>query len=143
MNTMTMNVMTAMPMTPIMMSVQEPTALYERFAAALNAADLEAVMALFDSAGQTVPQPGQPPVTGLPAIRGVMQQCLALKPQIHYERMCVMQADDVALLRAQWGLKVILPDGNPMELTGKGVQVARRQPDGSWRLLIDNPWAGE
>lgn len=125
------------------MTIQQPAALYERFATALNAADLEGVMALFDPAGQTVPQPGQPPVTGLSAIREVMQQCLALKPQIRYESMSALQTEDIALLRSRWRLNVTLPDGSPMALTGKGVQIARRQPDGSWRLLIDNPWAEE
>jgi len=121
--------------------VRQPTELYDRFALAFNNGDLEAIMMLFDEAGQTVPLPGQPPVIGLPAIRAVMQQVLALRPQIRYERINVLQADAIALLNAEWRLTLRLPDSYPQEQTGKGTQVARRQPDGSWRLLIDNPWA--
>lgn len=125
-----------------MIPVRQPTELYDRFALAFNNGDLEAIMALFDDAGQTVPFPGQPPVIGVPAIRAVMQQCLALRPQIHYESINVLQADEIALLNTEWRLTLHLPDSYPQEQTGKGIQVARRQPDGSWRLLIDNPWAG-
>lgn len=146
---------TTMTMTPVMpppmmkmpsmisaIPVRQPAELYDRFALALNNGDLEGIMALFDEEGQTVPFPGQPPVTGLPAIRAVMQQCLALRPQIRYESVNVLQADEVALLNTEWRLTVRLPDSYPQEQIGKGIQVARRQPDGSWRLLIDNPWAG-
>jgi uncharacterized protein (TIGR02246 family) len=147
MKTMTMakisDKLTADRMTGMSGPVEQPGELYERFAAALNADDIDGIMMLFDPQGQTVPQPGQPPVIGLPAIREVMQQCLAVKPQIRYESMSALQTEDIALLRSHWRLNVMLPDGNPMELTGQGVQIARRQPDGSWRLLIDNPWAAE
>lgn len=149
MNT-TMTMAPAMP-TPSMLKipsmlgtvpVRQPAELYDRFALALNNGDLEAIMALFDEEGQTVPFPGQPPVTGRSAIRSVMQQCLALRPQIRYESVNVLQAGEIALLNAEWRLTVRLPDSYPQEQIGKGIQVARRQPDGSWRLLIDNPWAG-
>jgi uncharacterized protein (TIGR02246 family) len=138
--------MPAMPMEEMatgalpMVAVSTPGDLYERFAAALNADDLDGVMLLFDPEGQTVPHPGQAPVSGLPAVRTIMQQCLALQPQISYDNVTVIQAGDLALLNAQWRLTVTLPDGNRTELAGKGVQVARRQAGGNWRLLIDNPW---
>ena len=122
------------------MAARHPEDLHHHFAAALNLGDLESIVTLFEPEGQTVPQPGQPSVAGLPAIRTVMQQCLALKPKIMYEATSSMQADDVALLLGQWRLTVQGPDGKPMELTGKGVQVARRQSDGTWRYLIDHPW---
>jgi len=122
--------------------VRQPSELYDRFALAFNNGDVDTIMTLFDEAGQTVPFPGQPPVIGLPAIRALMQQCLALRPQIRYESVNVLQADEIALLTTEWRLTLRLPDSYPQEQSGKGIQVARRQPDGSWRLLIDNPWAG-
>lgn len=119
-----------------------PEQLYPHFANALNQGDVESIMTLFDAEGQTVPYPGQPPVTGADAVRAVMTQCVAFKPQISYDKMNVLQNNGVALLRSQWRMKATLPDGNQIESTGKGLQVARQQMDGSWRFLIDNPWAG-
>jgi ketosteroid isomerase-like protein len=57
--------------------------------------------------------------------------------RIQYENTSAVPAGDVALLRSHWRLAISGLDGKPMEITGKGVQVARRQPDGSWRYLID------
>ena len=122
--------------------VRQPSELYDRFALAFKNGDVDTIMTLFDEAGQTVPFPGQLNVSGLPAIRAMMQQCLALRPQIRYESVNVLQADEIALLTTEWRLTLRLPDSYPQEQSGKGIQVARRQPDGSWRLLIDNPWAG-
>jgi uncharacterized protein (TIGR02246 family) len=122
------------------LAARHPEDLYHHFAAALNTGDLESVVTLFEPEGQTVPQPGQQSVTGLLAIRSVMQQCLALKPHLMYEATSSLQADDIALLFGQWRLTGRGADGTPIEVTGKGVQVARRQPDGTWRYLIDHPW---
>lgn len=125
------------------MPLMQPDEIYERFASALNDNDLTGVMQLFDADGATVPYPGQPAVAGMDAIRGVMEQCLAMQPQISYDDSTVIVADDIALLRSTWRLNITGPDGKPAEVMGKGIQVARRQMDGSWRILIDNPWCAE
>jgi ketosteroid isomerase-like protein len=31
------------------------------------------------------------------------------------------------------------PDGAPIEMTGRGTIVSRRKPDGTWRIVLDNP----
>ncbi|RIK40106.1 MAG: hypothetical protein DCC55_16015 [Chloroflexi bacterium] len=122
------------------MFVQQPEELYSAFAAALNAGDVAAILDLFEQGGQTVPQPGQAPVIGMPGVRMVMESCVALRPQIAYERSQVIQAGELALLRGRWRLSLAGPDGKAMELSGKSVQVARRQLDSGWRFVIDDPW---
>jgi len=126
-----------------MMPVMQPAEIYERIASTMNSHDLAGIMRLFDIDGTTVPYPGQPAVTGMDAVRGVMEQCLAMQPHISYENPSVIVADDIALLRSTWRLNVTGPDDKPIEVKGKGIQVARRQMDGSWRILIDNPWCAE
>lgn len=130
-------------MADMMMPAMQPDAIYERFAAALNSNDLAGVMQLFDADGATIPHPGADAIAGMDGVRGVMAQCLAMQPHISYDDANVIVADDVALLRSTWRLNVTGPDGKPVEVMGKGVQVARRQMDGSWRILIDNPWCAE
>jgi hypothetical protein len=34
-------------------------------------------------------------------------------------------------------------DGKPFTANGKSMEVVRRQPDGTWRFVIDNPHGGE
>ena len=31
-------------------------------------------------------------------------------------------------------------DGNPVNFTGTATDVLRQQSDGTWRIIIDNPW---
>lgn len=126
----------------LFMSTQQPETIYQQFTQALNSGDTEAVIALFEDDAMIVPQPGQPSITGTAAIRGYWQACLGFKPQIQMELQSAIQTGDIALLRNNWQTTVTGPDGKPIAGTGRGVQVVRRQPDGSWRYLVDDAWAG-
>jgi uncharacterized protein (TIGR02246 family) len=106
---------------------------------ALGKGDLEAALALYESDASFVLDSGQV-VTGLTAIREVMQGFLALKPKFTMEVKAVPSGDgNIALLRGKWNLSGTGPDGKPMTMTGNSTEVVRRQPDGTWRFIIDNP----
>ena len=45
---------------------------------------------------------------------------------------------DLALTHTRWRLDI--PDGEPMEAVT--AEIVRRQPDGTWKYAIDNPWGG-
>ena len=47
----------------------------------------------------------------------------------------VFTAGDLALIHTPWTLR--MPDGSSPE--GATAEVARRQSDGSWKYVIDNP----
>ena len=49
--------------------------------------------------------------------------------------------EDLALVYNDWTLSATGADGNPIERSGKAIEVVRRQPDGSWRFAIDDPTA--
>ena len=106
-------------------------------AEALNAGDLEAAVALYEPNTSFVRQPGQV-VSGRAAVREVMQGFLAVKPQLKIE-VQTTQSGDVALLRSKWSLAGTGPDGKPVAMLGNGTEVVRRQADGSWLFVIDNP----
>lgn len=48
-------------------------------------------------------------------------------------------AGDVALLSNRWHMTLGPSDGERAGLEGTSTEVARRQPDGSWRYVIDDP----
>jgi ketosteroid isomerase-like protein len=52
----------------------------------------------------------------------------------------VLEADGVALVIGVWSLAGTGPDGQSVTLTAQNADVLRRQADGSWRFVIDNPW---
>ena len=52
----------------------------------------------------------------------------------------VLEASDLALVATVWSFAGTGPDGEPVALAAKSADVLRRQADGSWRFVIDNPW---
>jgi ketosteroid isomerase-like protein len=51
----------------------------------------------------------------------------------------VLEAGDVALVVNDWTMAGTAPDGTPVVRDGRSADVLRRQPDGSWKVLIDRP----
>jgi len=52
----------------------------------------------------------------------------------------VIQTSDIALINTEWSFNGIGPDGKAVTIIGKATDVLRRQSDGNWWILIDNPW---
>jgi uncharacterized protein (TIGR02246 family) len=125
------------------MTARRPEQAIELFAAALNRGDVNAALTLYDADATFAPQPGEE-AKGVEAIRGALQQFTALNPRLRGEITNVMTAGDVALVHNRWQLEGTRPDGSPVELRGHSADVLRRAADGTWRIVIDDPWgAGE
>jgi uncharacterized protein (TIGR02246 family) len=105
---------------------------------AISAGDLEAALAFYEPEAQFVAQPGNV-VTGNDAIRQVISQFLSMKPTLRLEKVTAVQAGDIALLASTWSLTGTGPDGQAVNLSGQGQEVVRRQPDGTWKFIIDAP----
>lgn len=52
----------------------------------------------------------------------------------------VARTGDVALVTAHWQLAMSGPDGKPAQMSGQSVEVARRQANGDWLFVIDEPF---
>jgi uncharacterized protein (TIGR02246 family) len=122
------------------MSTTRPSQMPATFEQAFNSGDIEQVMALYEPDAVLVPEPGQV-VKGTPAVREALLRFLALKLPIHLERKRVLEHGDVALVSSSWSLKGTGPDGSPIDLGGHTTEVIRRQPDGTWRYVIDDPFS--
>ena len=119
-----------------------PAAVIERFSACLNAGDLDAALALYE-AGATFAASPDATVTGEDAIRAALEQFLALAPRMTGKIDKVLEAGDTALVVNAWTLDGTSPaDGSPVRMAGRSADVVRRQPDGSWKVVIDDPWGG-
>ena len=128
-------------MTSSDVQVTSPEQVIERFADHLNDGDLDAMTGLYEPEATFVPEPGVQ-LRGLETIREALQGFLALKPTISGEIQSVIETGGVALVVNRWRLEGTGPEGDPIEMSGLSADVVRRQADGSWRVLIDDPWGG-
>lgn len=120
------------------MSVNDPAQLGQLFAERVNAGDLEGLVALYEDEATFVGPDGGS-ASGRDAIRERLNGLLAMAPEITPTSSRVVMAGDVALMSNRWRMSLGVGDGEPMGLDGASTEVARRQPDGSWRYVIDNP----
>ena len=115
-----------------------PEQAHELFVQYFNAADLEAILALYEPNATLVKYPG-PAVKGHEAIREAMVEFLSIKGHMKLTIDRVLSTDDVALLFSSWTLRGTSADGTPVVSSGQTSDVVRRQTDGSWLFVIDNP----
>jgi uncharacterized protein (TIGR02246 family) len=122
------------------MSASTPEEVPRLWAETFSAGDLDALVALYEEHdAMLVPQPGET-VTGTDDIREALSAFLALRPTFDLEVRKVLQTGDLALSFADWTLSGTGPDGEAIEMAAQTSDVLRRQPDGSWRIVIDNPY---
>ena len=65
----------------------------------------------------------------------------AEKPKFELQFGKAIEAgDDLAFLLSRWTVTGTGQDGDALGMAGQTADVVRRQPDGSWRIAIDNPF---
>ena len=109
-------------------------------AQALSSGDVDRVVGLYEADGAFVP-PGAPAsdvVRGRVAIREVVQQFLAMKPTMTVDLAKVVEVEEIALVTGNWTLEGQGPDGD-ITMSGTFANIGRRQPDGTWLYILDNP----
>jgi uncharacterized protein (TIGR02246 family) len=116
-----------------------PEGVIERFSELLAEGDLDAMMQLYEPDAAFAPQPGET-VLGHEAIRAALAGFLAVKPRIEGTIEKVLEAGDIALVANRWELSGTAPDGSPVRMAATSADVLRRRPDGSWGIVIDDPW---
>ncbi|HEY3555211.1 MAG TPA: nuclear transport factor 2 family protein, partial [Casimicrobiaceae bacterium] len=103
----------------------------DRFVAALNAGDLDELVRLYEPDAALMPPPGKV-VHGTAAIRGALAGFVAAKPKMSATARTLAHSGHVALVSTEWQLEVDGPDGKRANMSGRSVEVVRRQADGSF-----------
>ena len=122
------------------MPAQTPEQVNEQLIDALNRGDIDAAMDLYGPEASFVNE-GEV-VTGLAAIRAIMEAFAAVKPKFDFKPKATVQSGDIALTGNNWSLTGTDADGNAMEMSGNSFEVVRRGSDGNWRFVIDVPDVG-
>jgi uncharacterized protein (TIGR02246 family) len=106
--------------------------------AAYNTGDLAAVLNMYDVNGVIVAEPGNP-VSGKDQFVAAVKAILSIKGKMEIKTVYCLQAGDVAVGRSEWSIK----DGTVEKVSAKGVEVMKRQTDGTWKVVIDHAFGAE
>ena len=118
-----------------------PEACDRLFVEHVNAGDLDALMSLYEPTSSLVRRDGTL-ARGHAEIREVLERLTMRSARMRSEIVKVVPAGtDLAMVYNDWHMSGKPADGQPVEASGKALEVVRRQPDGTWRFILDDPFA--
>ena len=117
------------------MNAHRPAELHSLFRNSFNLGDIEALVSLYEPDATLIV--GGMQVEGHDSIRAALHSVVAAGGRMTMNTRSVLQSSDgLALLHAEW-----IIERTAAETTrGISTEVVRRQTDGTWRFVIDNPY---
>jgi uncharacterized protein (TIGR02246 family) len=117
---------------------QHPEELHQLFVAGVNGHDVDALLALYEQDSTVVDLEGHL-LQGTNNLRAFLLGFLAVVKQIDGGTRKVLVSGNTALLFSTYHAVLATQNGEMTSITGISAEVARRQPDGTWRFLLDDP----
>ena len=119
------------------MGASEPEQVIELFCKLFNSNDLDGLIDnLYEDDAVLIPEPGAAPLAGKAAVAEVLKGFLGTGGTISVISTKAVRSGDLALTHTHWRLDIPGADG----MEAQTAEIVRRQPDGSWKYAIDNPW---
>jgi uncharacterized protein (TIGR02246 family) len=116
----------------------EPQDLARLFINRVNAGDEAGLESLYEPDAILHFPPGNI-ARGRQAIREALSQILASRPNMAGHSTGVLRLGDLALTTGTWSMTGTAPDGQQFRTGGHTAEIVRRQADGTWRMVIDEP----
>jgi uncharacterized protein (TIGR02246 family) len=104
----------------------------------LAAGDLEALVSLYEPHARFTSPSGET-IVGRERIRPVLAGLIDAKTRLQSHVVKAVKVDDVAVLYTDFQGTANDPSGNAVEIRQKAIEVLRRQPDGTWKLIVGDP----
>jgi len=82
-------------------------------------------------------------VSGKENIRKALDQVCGLKPDLQAQRSKGFTVDNITAWVDEWTMKAKLPNGTELEMKGTSSDILKKQPNGNWAYLVDNPYGAE
>lgn len=115
------------------MSARSPQEIHKLFLDAFNHGNVEALLALYE--WDAVFVTGSGPAKGHEAIRAAYQHILADGGRMEMETRTVLDSGEgLGVLHGAWTLY-----RNDATISGLSTEVVRRQADGTWLFVLDEP----
>ncbi|HKY25464.1 MAG TPA: nuclear transport factor 2 family protein [Gaiella sp.] len=121
------------------MTTSTPEQVLAAIVEGINSGDLDGLMPLYESEAAFATEPGSL-AHGASGVREALGGFISMNGTLDLEVTRVLEVDDLALVTGVWSFDGTGPDGEPVRLEASNADVLRRQADGGWRFVIDNPW---
>ena len=120
------------------MPAHTPVEIHTLFLQAFNRRDIEALVALYEPNAVLLVDGNE--VVGHESIRKAYERSLAIRGRMTLETRAAVESGGLAVLHAGWMIEP--PPGMAVEVATRGVstEVVRKQRDGTWLFVIDNPY---
>lgn len=115
------------------MSARSPEEICDLFQRYMAEGDIDAVMSVYDSDAVLLNRTGELQ-KGEEELRQELTPFAAQKTCFSFNIKQVIRSGDIALMHTMWNVS----SSPPMSVYA--IEVARRQPDGTWRWLIGDPF---
>jgi ketosteroid isomerase-like protein len=125
--------------TDVMVNTATPEQVLEAIVTGINSGDLDSLMPLYESDAAFAAEPGSL-AHGPAGVSESLSGFIAMNGKLDLQVTRVLEVDDLALVVGVWSFDGTGPDGEPVHLEARNADVLRRQSDGTWRFVIDNPW---
>jgi uncharacterized protein (TIGR02246 family) len=120
-------------------STETPEQVLQAVVEGINTGNYELLLSLYEPQAAFATQPGKL-AHGLAGICESLDGFVAMKGKLDLKVNRVLEVGDLALVIGDWTFTGTGPEGEPVTLAARNADVLRRQADGSWRFVIDNPW---
>lgn len=114
------------------MPAKRPEEICRLFKQYMAEGDLDSLLSLYDPEAIYLNRSGQ--LKQGEALKQELAHFAAVKAVFEFKIKQVIQSGDIALMHTEWQVS------SPEPMYQYAIEVARRQPDGSWRWLIGDPF---
>jgi ketosteroid isomerase-like protein len=115
------------------MPAQSPEEICHLFQHAMAEGDIDSVLSVYDPEAVFVNQ-SRDVTKGREGLRQELALLAAMRARFDFTIKQVIEAGDIALMHTEWTVS------GPQPMKMYAIEVARRQPDGTWCWLIGDPY---
>ena len=111
----------------------------EKMVTAFENKDIDGVLATYEKDAIVMFEPGSPS-SGHKTLRQAFSKFVAFNPRYKFYGHEIFVSGNIATHITPWKMTGTLPDGSKIEQNGLSIAVLRKQADGSWLMIQDNPY---
>jgi ketosteroid isomerase-like protein len=116
------------------MPAKSPEEICSLFQLYMAEGDIDSVLSVYDPEAVFLNQSGEVK-KGEEGLRQELAPFAAKKASFDFNIRQVIQSGNIALMHTEWKVS------SPQQMSVYAIEVARRQPDGTWRWLIGDPFS--